>query len=338
MPHSVNWAGWASQGDPSNDANCCECCGGPCYDKKNGYSRNCCTPYCCTCYPPGNLKCEVRLSNCDPGGCNFVLGTITLQAGGGGGGYPAGTEDALCQRIGDSQLSAPTPGEEARPELDMASYNCRKQICNRKDHEDKPEGIGGVDIREIWSGSARLCCPEDCETCGEASDPEFEGECCQGQLFEASVCCCAGSADKCEGHRYSCQHLRQKALEDGRIDNTRCSCPCYSVNLHSVPIDIEQGLYCSELIDPSSDCFSQNNPGCPTLESCPMDITNCFCGGVADPAKPWLWWMIKAQRELIDPLSCDCCPGRPNMPPGSPGSGGCKSGAILTVLITPEDI
>ena len=44
MPHSVNWAGWASQGDPSNDANCCECWGGPCYDKKNGYSRNCCTP------------------------------------------------------------------------------------------------------------------------------------------------------------------------------------------------------------------------------------------------------------------------------------------------------
>ena len=44
--------------------------------------------------------------------------------------------------------------------------------------------------------------------------------------------------------------------------------------------------------------------------------------------------MMKAEKRLEAPLSCDCCPGIPGMP-GAPGSGGCPSGAVIKALIVP---
>ena len=85
-------------------------------------------------------------------------------------------------------------------------------------------------------------------------------------------------------------------------------------------------------MDQSSSCYSTNSPGCPTLSGCPMDITFCQCNEGGDGGAEG--WMIKAEKRLEAPLSCDCCPGRPGFPPGF-GGGGCNSGAVIRALIVP---
>ena len=322
---------------------CCDCCGGPCYSRLPGGvmpgEESCCNGFCCTCYPgrPGSttdglLEATISLHDCSSDGCNGDLGKIPVYHGNLSVGNPfiGGQSDPLCQRIGDFDQSG---GGPINPFGGGAGPNCRKQICNQNDPDGNPGD--GVDILEIWGGYATLCCPP--EVC-VPGNPEYTGPVCEGQLFEISVCCCAGNnspGGRCDGDSFSCNTIEDKVGSSPNptgVRNKFCSCSCYSVNLHSLQHGSIETIFCSEILDVSSSCYSQNLPGCPTLSSCPMDITYCQCneGGEAGTG-----WMIKAEMKLNSPLSCDCCPGRPGLPPGSPGSGGCEAGAILKALILP---
>ena len=313
---------------------CCDCCGGPCHDR--GPDGKCCNAYCCTCYPglsgqPAELEATITLHNCS-GGCTGILGTIRLggpgQAGAGGG--VSSEKDALCERMTD--FSNTTGFSVAR--------NCRKQICLQNDKKGNPGD--GIAIREIWGGGAYLCCKSPTTNAFGCPQEDYEGQDCGGQPFEMSVCCCAGNnlaGQECDWHAFSCNTIKNKmstSPDPSGPRNKHCSCSCYSVNLHSLPHGAPagtEGIFCSEIVDQSSSCYSENKPGCPTLESCPMDITFCQCNEGGDGGAEG--WMIKAEKKLETPLSCDCCPGRPGMPPGAPGGGGCNSGAIIRALILP---
>ena len=314
----------------SHTDGCCDCCGGPCFSKAP--DGECCNGYCCTCYPgrngnPSRLEATISLHDCSAA-CDGVLGTIILEGPGAPPAYGgmASSKDVLCQRIGETAW-------------DPGAKGCFKQICLNNDKDGKPGD--GIDIQEIWGGAAYLCCKDPTTNAFGCPQEDYIGQDCGGQPFEMSVCCCAGNntgTRGCWGHEFSCYEIRDKVSASSHPTATRnkfCSCSCYSVNLHSLPYLAPggtEGVFCSEIMDHSSSCYSTNSPGCPTLSACPMDITFCQCneGGDGGPEG----WMIKAEKRLEAPLSCDCCPGIPGMP-GAPGSGGCPSGAVIKALIVP---
>ena len=311
---------WGSAG-----GDCCDCCGGPCHSEPTDSldKQSCCNSYCCTCYPQQRpLEATVMLRNCS-GPCNGILGVIDLAGPGPSASSHPWSNSPVCQELIGAQA---------------AGYSdCRKQICL----PDDPDTGEIAEIREMWGGAAYLCCKEPTTNQFGCPQEDYKNQDCGGQPFALSVCCCAGNNTQqgpCNTNQFSCSTISAKVHSSSNPTAERnkwCSCSCYRVDMHSLPHSIggTEGIFCSEIVDQSSSCYSQNLPGCPNLTSCPMDITFCQCnqGGDGGPEG----WMIKAEKRLDSPLSCDCCPGRPDMPPGF-GGGGCVAGAIIEVLICPK--
>ena len=321
---------WGKNIPPNDDISelCCTCCGTPCHASRvdGRIIGGVCNPHCCTCYPASALEATISLHNCSPGGCNGILGTIRLTGPGSAlaTGGVAGDKDALCQRVGE--VEGVHQGVEA----------CKKQIGN-----DPMDPEGSPDLFEMWGGGAYLCCKDPVANAYGCPQEQYEGPDCQGQPFDMSVCCCGddGQGDECLVHQFSCYDVQDKVNQSSDPSGPRdmyCSCPCYSVHLGSLPWgepNGTRGVFCSELMDHSSSCYSTNQPGCPTDQPCAMDITYCQCTGGGDGGTEG--WMIKAEMKLPYPLSCDCCPGIPGAPAGHPGAGGCVAGAIIRALIVP---
>ena len=308
------------------DQECCPCCGTMCYSIRDA----CCTGRCCTCFtgrhkgtgaarrnvPLSYLEAYIYLYDCSSSDCDGYLGKITLK-GGDLDTHEAEDRPALCKKIGQN----PTYGGG------IGGDEEEKAPCYLDDREGKPGN--GVPMYEYWSGYGLICDPDD-------PDYVAAGKICQGQMVEMSVCCMEQCADDRGG--LTCADLR----EEVDIDR-KCSCACYQVDMEmhprgwpgSVPPG-EETIWCSDIMPPSwpiSDCWSQNSPGCPTFQPCPLAIIDCKCSK-NDSDIDGDGWYIRAEKRNAEIISCDCCPGDPTLPPGAGfGQGGCASGSRFVVII-----
>ena len=140
-----------------------------------------------------------------------------------------------------------------------AGPNCRKQICNQNDPDGNPGD--GVDILEIWEVMQRCVVPlkyvfQEIQNtpalCVKVSYLKYQYVVVQVTILPVAV------VTEIALVAITIEDKVGTSPNPTAERNRWCSCSCYSVNLHSIAIDAEQGIFCSEILDNSSSCYSTN--------------------------------------------------------------------------------